>query len=486
MSRVLAFLNSSVWAMRSNEFDQMQAVAYRHIDRLDSFLALSEDPPKPEAMLKEKGERLNGTRYVEMHGDVAVIDINGAIAKRMGLFQEICFGGVSTEVLMKDFNKAAQNPGIKAIILNIDSPGGEAFGINEFAQSVFDTRKKMPVKAYISGLGCSGAYWIASAADEIVTDKSAFLGSIGVVTAWSDDKEFYKQMGIRREVVTSSNAKFKRLDFDNEEHRAELQKELDSIEKVFHKSVARNRKVKIEQVIKDFNYGGVLSGEDAVKAKMADRTGSLDALIKEVNRKVNQTSSNKKMNKNGDTMSIKNKILSIFDDEETIEAEASKKTAPGFAEGGIVKPPESAKTDETALELKAERERAEKAEQKLAEAEAKEIASFADAAQSFYETELSAGRIVPAEKDLFIESYIQAATDDRNAPLDAGSRVDRIKATQAKRAPHSFFDEKVSADANEKFLVLAAGSGKGDAKTELLEQTPLGKQTLKVLEGGKQ
>jgi ClpP class serine protease len=86
----------------------------------------------------------------------------------------------------------------------------------------------------------------------VIVDRSGFLGSIGVVTAWTDDSEFYQMLGIRREVVTSSNAPFKRLDFDNEEHRAEMQRELDSIESVFIKAVARNRKTTVDKVKSDF------------------------------------------------------------------------------------------------------------------------------------------------------------------------------------------------------------------------------------------
>lgn len=275
--RVIAFLESSMWTMRGIEFNTMMRIAYDHNLKLDSYLEAPEK--KPEAMLGRTGEHLSGTRYVQVRDGVAIIDISGVIAKRMNFFQELCDGGTSTEMLMRDFAACVRNPNIESIVLHIDSPGGEAFGVNEFSESVYDARGKKPIHAYVSGLGCSGAYWIASSADEIILDKSAFVGSIGVVTAWMDDKEFYKSMGIRREVVTSSNAPFKRLNFDNPDHRDELQRELDSLEKVFHEAVSRNRGVTVEQVISDFNKGGVLAGEDAVAAGMADRVGSLEEVI---------------------------------------------------------------------------------------------------------------------------------------------------------------------------------------------------------------
>jgi ClpP class serine protease len=92
-------------------------------------------------MIAKTGSRLDGTRYVEMRGNVAVIDVNGIIAKRMDMFDEICFGGTSTEKLMKDFRLASTIPR-SSIVLNIDSPGGEAFGINELSQAIYAGRGK--------------------------------------------------------------------------------------------------------------------------------------------------------------------------------------------------------------------------------------------------------------------------------------------------------------------------------------------------------
>lgn len=275
--RVIAYLESSFWAMRDAEHAAMMRIAYDHHDQLDAIVDAADK--KPQSLLARTGDHLSGTRYAQVRDGVAIIEIDGIIAKRMNLFDELCYGGTSTEILMRDFATCVKNPNVESIVLNIHSPGGDAFGINEFAQAVYDARGKKPIHAYVSGLGCSGAYWIASAADKVILDKSAFVGSIGVVTAWTDDKEFYKSMGIRREVIVSSNAPYKRLNFDNDEHREELQRELDSLESVFHKAVARNRGVTVEQVINDFNKGGVLAGDDAVAAGMADSVGSLEQVL---------------------------------------------------------------------------------------------------------------------------------------------------------------------------------------------------------------
>jgi hypothetical protein len=70
--------------------------------------------------------------------------------------------------------------------MNIDSPGGEASGMHELAQAVYDMRDTMHITAYVGGSGASAAYWLASAAHQIVVDPTAILGSIGVQVAFAE------------------------------------------------------------------------------------------------------------------------------------------------------------------------------------------------------------------------------------------------------------------------------------------------------------
>ena len=470
---VISYLESSFWTMRAAEFGSMMRVAYSRAGDLDGMLARTTDFVKPEAMMAKGGERLAGTRYVEMRDGVAVVDVNGIIAKRMDMFDEICFGGTSTEKLLKDIASCVDSPAVHSIVLNIDSPGGEAFGINELSQAIYDARQKKPVKAYVSGLGCSGAYWIASAADEVIVDKSAFLGSIGVVTAWMDDKGFYEQLGIRKEVVTSSNAPLKRLDFDKPEHREELQRELDSIEKVFHKFVAKGRKVTVEQVINDFNQGGVRLGAEAVKAGMADRTGSLEEVIKELRNKKTRTAT---ASAEGDfDMSFKDDFKTFaskigFNVQE--EQNPADEPVAEPAEEPARTPPESAPVEEPKEEpTEPATDQITAMQNRIAQTEA----------SAFIDGEVKAGRLFPSEKETFASLFMQAAMDDFASPLPTGSRVETLKANQAARKPHSLTDEVVDADANQVLLAQAGDGITPERQKELLEKTPLGRAALKLV-----
>jgi signal peptide peptidase SppA len=456
MKRVITYIETSFWACRAQEFDSLCRIAYRESDGLDAILEAAEFDEndnsniKFDAMLAKKGERLNGTRYVEIRENgVAVIDVNGVIAKRMGFFAEICYGGTSTETLLKDFQTALSSPNVSSIIFHIDSPGGEAFGINELAQAIYDARGTKPIKAYVSGLGCSGAYWIASACDEIIADRSAFLGSIGVVTSWTDDTGFYKMMGIRREVVTSTNAPFKRLNIDIDEHRAELMRELDSLENVFHKAVARNRKVTIEQVKKDFNQGGVLNGIDAVKVKMADRTSSLEEVVQKLARKGKSNALTGAENTGEINMSFKDDFKTFAVKHGLMSADGNE---PQPAASGANEPPQ------TAAEYGAAAIRANNAERELAdlkaEREQERQKQIKTDAENFVADEIKAGRMLPAEnkEGEFVSLYIQAAADDAASPLVTGSRLDNLKTIQSKRKTHGLTEESLDPKTGLKIL----------------------------------
>lgn len=449
MSRVISYIESSFWACRQYEFDQLSRIAYRETDKLDAILSATEFDEKGtsnlkfDSMLARNGERLSGSRYTQIRENgVAVIDVSGVIAKRMSFFAEICFGGTSTEMLLKDFNLALESPNVTSIIFHIDSPGGEAFGIHELAEAIYAARGKKPIKAYVSGLGCSGAYWIASACDEVICDKSSFLGSIGVVTVWSDDTGFYKALGIQREVITSSNAKFKRLNINKEEDRAELMRELDSLESVFHKAVSRNRKVTVEQVKNDFNHGGVLNGIDAVKAKMADRTGSLEQLVKELAKKNKKNASYGAENDKGEfDMGFKDDFKAFASKLGFSVTESGDMSLSDDKSDSAPENSSRAGTPETSAQFQAEKDRADKAEKELAKFKAD---SLKNEAETFVSAEIAASRMTSAEKTEMVSLYIQAATDDAVSPLAEGSRLGNLKAIQGKRKAHPFAEEKLS------------------------------------------
>ncbi|SED11967.1 serine protease, ClpP class [Pseudomonas saponiphila] len=246
---------------------------------LDNLLAISDRLGDPMALEAKRAERLDNTRRVTMRNGVAVVPVVGPIFRYANLFTEIS-GATSTQVLATDIQQALDDPKVKAIVLNIDSPGGVASGINELAELIYAGRDRKRIVSYIGGTGASAGYWIASAASEIVIDEASLAGSIGVVVEAVVEGE--NATGRKRYQIVSRNAPNKRPDLATEEGRAKIGETIDALGEVFVGKVARNLGVAAEKVPEMGDHGGLRVGADAVKHGLAHRVGSLEALITEL------------------------------------------------------------------------------------------------------------------------------------------------------------------------------------------------------------
>ncbi len=258
--RVSAFdlVASTPWAIQPEMLATISAIAAREGEGVEAV----------EARL---GRPLQNTRSVTMRGETAVIPVSGPVFRYANLMTEIS-GATSLDVLAKDFNAALSDPAVKSIVLNVDSPGGQANGIAEFAAMVRASSK--PVVAYVGDTAASAAYWIASAAREVVMSKTAMVGSIGAVLSIDTEKS---RKGVVE--IVSSQSPNKRPDVSTDAGRAQFQTLLDTLAQVFIEDVAAHRGVTTDKVLADFGQGAMRIGADAVAAGMADRIGTFEEVI---------------------------------------------------------------------------------------------------------------------------------------------------------------------------------------------------------------
>lgn len=260
-SRVMQAICARPWAIQPDALEQIVLIAERKLESPGMGIQFN----IPEIDEEEYG----------VESGVAVIPVHGSLFPRANLFTEMS-GAVSAEMLTEDILAADASPDVDAIVLDIDSPGGQMGGISDVHDAVAGTAK--PITAYISDLGASAAYWIASAADQIVMNRSAWVGSIGaVVGLWRNEDGFVE--------ITSTQSPFKRNDLDDEPSMADMQREIDAAAQIFIDDVAKGRskalkkKVTPADVEKNYGRGGVLLADKAVAAGMADRIASLRETI---------------------------------------------------------------------------------------------------------------------------------------------------------------------------------------------------------------
>lgn len=222
---------------------------------------------------------LDGARMTSVADCVAIIPVIGPIFPRANLMS--MSGGSSLQSLAYDFNVALDSSQITAIIMNIDSPGGEITGVNEFVDMIYAANTKKPIISYIYGLGASAGYWMASGGSEIVLAPTAEVGSLGVVAGYTDRSTEKEKKGIKDFEIISSQSPFKRADPSTTGGRAQIQGIVDQLADVFISSVARNRGITRDEVLANYGQGMMFVGQDAVDRGLADRIGSLEMLIEE-------------------------------------------------------------------------------------------------------------------------------------------------------------------------------------------------------------
>lgn len=267
---------TSPWAIIPEKLVEIRGIYETHIkgEKIDV-----------KAVEARLGKPLNNQpQGYEVIDGVAVIPVDGVIAKRMNLFTQIS-GGVSTDLLARDFKTALNDPTVKAIVLAIDSPGGTVDGTVDIARLVFESRGTKPIIAYTDGTMASAAYWIGSAADKVYIGNDATLvGSIGVVATHTDVSQAEAQRGIKTTEIYAG--KYKRIASQyaplSEEGLAYLQDRVDYLYSVFVSNVADFMGVSVEKVLKDMADGKVFSGRQAIEAGLVDGVSTLDSLIAEL------------------------------------------------------------------------------------------------------------------------------------------------------------------------------------------------------------
>lgn len=223
---------------------------------------------------------------------IAIIPIIGSLVGRGGWLQSIS-GITSYENLKFALNAAANDKTVKSIVLDIDSPGGEAVGAFETADAVRSAAAKKDVISVATGLCCSAAYAIASAATSIITTQSSVMGSIGVVMMHADYSHKLHDAGV---VPTLIHAGKKKVDGSpykplTDDVKASLQGEVDKFNSLFVDTVVKGRPALTREAVLAMEAGTFI-GADAVAAGLADAVGSFETVLADLSQRGTVRNSN--------------------------------------------------------------------------------------------------------------------------------------------------------------------------------------------------
>lgn len=271
--RILDVL-SSPWAILPEKLAEITEIYATH---------LRGEKIEVKAIEAQLGRPLaNDQATYDVRDGVAIIDMQGVLAKRMNLFTEIS-GGSSTELIGRDLRAALASDRVHAIVLNVDSPGGTVDGIEVLAGTVLEaSRGEKPIVTYADGTMASAAYWIGSAAlESYISGDTAVTGSIGVRMQHVDRSKQDEARGIK--VTEIFAGKYKSVGTEHApltgEDKAYLQDLVDQTYSAFVNAVARHREVEVGAVLQNMADGRLFVGRKAIDAGLVDGVSTLDALV---------------------------------------------------------------------------------------------------------------------------------------------------------------------------------------------------------------
>jgi protease-4 len=203
---------------------------------------------------------------VPLGESVAVVDIQGEIFFDRGKLSEI--------------ESYRDNENVKAVVLFINSPGGGVAGSQALHRAVLDLRLEKPVIAFMASVAASGGYYVACAADSIVTMEGTLTGSIGVIASFLRTEELYEKIGL--DVTVIKSGRYKDV---GSPHREMTESEktymgnlLDEVYDQFILAVSETRGIPVDEM-DELAEGRLFTGRQAVESGLADYLGSYEDAI---------------------------------------------------------------------------------------------------------------------------------------------------------------------------------------------------------------
>ena len=273
-SRLWSRLYNTPLAIEFDKLRVIEGVFRRH---------LIGDGPSPQAALS-RPDPDSRRSYAVSDGGVAIIPVQGTLVQRSSSLDAES-GLTSYARIGAQMRDALADDQIRAILMEIDSPGGEVAGLFDLADAIFQARNAKPVWAIANESAYSAAYAIASAAERIVLPRTSGAGSIGVVAMHMDQSAKDAKQGY---VYTPVYAGARKIDGSehfplSDEARDSLQAEVDRLYGLFVSTVARNRGIDPDTV--RATEAGWLNPQEAVAGGFADGIATFADTLAELERR---------------------------------------------------------------------------------------------------------------------------------------------------------------------------------------------------------
>ncbi|MDD3647132.1 MAG: signal peptide peptidase SppA [Candidatus Dojkabacteria bacterium] len=225
-------------------------------------------------------------KVVYQGGDdtIAVIPVEGVISDTSDSSDLWGSSIASSQIISDNIDKAIEDSNVKAIILNVNSPGGDVYASDIIYNKIKEAQAQgVKVVTLMRGTAASGGYYIAAPSDKIVANAITITGSIGVRMDFQSLAGLYEKLGIESRTITNSEGEYKTGEglFDNDPSGEEDKIMQDIVDEAYDRFIgiiAEGRKMKENDVV-ELADGRILTGKQAKEAGLVDILGGFDEAV---------------------------------------------------------------------------------------------------------------------------------------------------------------------------------------------------------------
>ena len=220
------------------------------------------------------GSALLPDRWKSPSGEIALVRIQGML--------------MDSQNIVRQLSDYRHNPGVRGILLRIDSPGGAVAPAQEIYSEIMKLKADhKTVYASMGTVAASGGYYIACAANYVLANPGTLTGSIAAVMVFSNIEELTNKIGVKPVIIKSGKYKDvgSPLRAMNPEERKLLQNVVDDVHQQFVQAVAKGRGLSVSEV-NEIADGRIMTGQQALKLKLIDEIGGLEKTLELLAKKI--------------------------------------------------------------------------------------------------------------------------------------------------------------------------------------------------------
>lgn len=219
---------------------------------------------------------------LQVQDGVAIINVNGVISKNIDVI-DMLMGYIDLNNIAQLIDEAEGREDVKSVLFSFSSPGGIATGVEEVSQKI--ERMTKPTIAWTDDMSCSASYYLMAGCDAIYCTETSTIGSVGVYVPVMDFTRMYENAGIKVDVITNREGKYKAAGYEGtsltQEQRDEMQRHVQVVYDMFKSHVIQHRRIKEENLM-----GQVYLGVEAVNNGYADELATFEQALEDAKKLV--------------------------------------------------------------------------------------------------------------------------------------------------------------------------------------------------------